>query len=159
MRKVLVFFAVLFTVAALSSAQVTNAIVTEYGIYTAKVLKAADKDGALTGSRNIIDDIEFIQNTDRIPAKLDTRFGFRFVIEGSDTKDVVLKKKVIHPPITENNKTTTSHEYDLEYTMGSTALTGYRFGAENLMVPGDWTFQLYYQGKMILEQKFTVYKP
>jgi hypothetical protein len=159
MRKAVVFVAVLLASAVLLSAQVTNAKVTEYGIYSAKILKAADKTGAITGSHDVIGDVEFIQNTDRIPAKLDTRFGFRYVIEGSGEKNVILKKKVIHPPITEKNKTTTSHEYDLDYAMGSESITGFRFGAENLMVAGEWIFQLYYQDKLVLERKFTVYKP
>jgi len=40
-----------------------------------------------------------------------------------------------------------------------TALDAYALSEDYELVEGDWTFQLWYQGQLLIEQKFTTYWP
>jgi hypothetical protein len=50
-------------------------------------------------------------------------------------------------------------EYDRAVHVGEELYTGYRFDHDWEVVPGTWTFQLWYEGRMAAEQKFTIVSP
>ena len=161
MRKTIVFGLALFLLPIITLAQeATSAKILDYGIYTQKTESTVNEASTPSTKRDVINDVTFIEKTTRIPAKKDVCFGFRFIIEGKPSEsDIVIVKKMIHPPISEAGRTYTSHEYELTYTLGTEHTTGFTFGSDYLMVPGEWTMQIFSQGKKLLEQTFTVYKP
>ena len=160
MKRIFIIAAVFMLPIISLAAEVTSAKITDFGIYSRNTIDTEKLAGAPTGNRANIDGIVFSEKTTRIPAKKDVRFGFRFVLDGTPSgSDIVIKRKVIHPPITEDKQVFTAHEYELTYTLGTETVTGYAFGSAYLMVPGEWTFQIFFEGKKLLEQTFTVYKP
>ena len=161
MRKTIVFGLALFLLPIITLAQeATSAKILDYGIYTQKTESTVKEANSPTPLRDVINDVKFIETTTRIPAKKDVCFGFRFIIEGKPHEsDIVIVKKMIHPPISEAGRTYTSNEYELTYTLGTERTTGFIFGSDYVMVPGEWTIQIFSQGKKLLEQTFTVYKP
>ena len=52
----------------------------------------------------------------------------------------------------------TRSEYDWSTTIGEQSFRIYTFDSDWEIVPGVWTQQLWYQGRMLAEQKFTVVK-
>ena len=161
MKKMLIVAALLM-IPALTMAAVTinTAKIIDYGIYTEKTVGTAKLADAPAPTRDLIDNVVFTSITNRIPAQKGVRFGVRFLLDGLPKgKEIVLVKKVLHPAITEKGKTYTAHQYEINYIMGKEFVSGFAFGSDNLIVPGDWTFQFFADGKKVLEQTFTVYKP
>jgi hypothetical protein len=49
-------------------------------------------------------------------------------------------------------------EYEIQATIGRTLYKDYGFDHDWELVPGIWTMQVWYQGRKLLEQTFTVAK-
>lgn len=162
MKKTLIAVALLLLPLVAAAAEVTGARILDFGVYTNKSVDKTTLSGSETGTRNTFtkDDIKFVEKTDKIPARLGVCFGIKYVIDGKPAgSDIAIKKIILHPAIKKDNKTYTSSEVDLTRTIGAESVSGYAFGFDYLLVPGDWTIQLYCEGKKILEKTFTVYLP
>ena len=87
-------------------------------------------------------------------------FGFRYKISGVIGQDsITLRKVVKHPPF-KNNKGEMETEYSipLKKTPKGGAIVaqeGYGLGGGSL-VPGKWTFEIWYEDQKLLSQSFTV---
>src|SRR5213075_692130 len=62
---------------------VTGATVMEVGIYTAGVIKTFDVPGVAGGTNQGLDSFTLVQATTNVPARVGTRFGFRYTIHGT----------------------------------------------------------------------------
>ena len=145
-------------VTAQDTPSVTSATVTEVGIYAAQVIKTFDVPGVIGGTNQGLDSFTLVQATTNIPARVGTRFGFRYTIHGTPTNaPVVLTMVGKHPPLKDpkTEKTQTRDEYELQSWIGQT-YTSYSFDNAWEAVPGIWEFEVWHKGKKLCEQSFTV---
>ena len=141
----------------------------EYGIYLAlRKGRIRDDISANTGKIVTLPVLELVKQTDRIPLVKDTYFAYRFSISYLP-KEVVakpfaeLRKVLIHPEMTlpDGSKTTGAEQVYRERPSAGQVLgfDGYTFSEDYELVEGDWTFQIWYEDKLLVEQKFTTYWP
>jgi hypothetical protein len=135
--------------------------VIEYGIYTGTTQNVRIEPGTATGTVTALGDIEHAATTRNIPAQQGVRFGFRFTVAGAPSGAVVnLHMVTIFPPPGLTNPATQQlkdhSEYDTTATVGTPSFKGYNFTNDWEVAPGIWTMQIWYQGRKLAEQKFTV---
>lgn len=136
---------VLTTPAMLVAADVNNIEILGYGTYKVGIAK-------------------IIKETNKIPAIKDLAFGFQYIVHGKPLSEKVkLKSLIIFPESGLMNPKTGEAGYKYEgiiyAKIGKIKRFGYVFREEWLMVPGNWTFQIWYEGKKLAEKTFTVYIP
>lgn len=137
---------------------VTGADVTEVGIYSADVMKTFPVPGVTSGTNEGLDSFTLVQATTNIPARIGTRFGFRYTIRGTPSNaPIVLTMVGEHPPYKNptTGKTQTRDEYELQSWIGQT-YTSYSFDEEWELIPGTFQFEVWHEGKKLCEQAFAV---
>ena len=114
------------------------------------------------GKENVYEDFEFVSDSNRVPAVLGNRFGFRIVLRGEpDGKIIKVKVKRHHPPMMNphKNKVISLSEYTRKFKINKAQVIGYGFDEEWELVEGDHRFELFYGGRLLTEKTFTVYRP
>jgi len=137
---------------------VTGANVTEVGIYAARVIKKFEVPGVVGGTNEGLDSFTLIQATTNIPARIGTRFGFRYTIHGTPSNaPIVLTMIGEHPPFKDpkTGKTQTKDAYQLQSWIGQT-YTSYSLDEPWALVPGKWKFEVWHKDKKLCEQSFMV---
>lgn len=138
------------------SVHVTGAKVTEVGIYQAQVLTGETNAAGL--KLQGLDEFELVNSTTNIPARVGIRFGFRYEILGTPTNaPITLTMVGKHPPIknAKTGKLETKDTYSLRSWVGKT-YTSNSLDEESDVVPGQWTFEVWHEGKKLCEQSFLV---
>ncbi len=153
----------LFIIGALSysvfgqePAKVTGAKVIEVGIYQAQVL--TDETNTAGIKLQGIDEFQLLKSTTNVPARIGVRFGFRYEILGTPINaPITLTMVGKHPPIKNSStgKVETLETYQLTSWIGKT-YTSYSLDEKADLVPGPWTFEVWYEGKKLCEQSFLV---
>jgi hypothetical protein len=169
MRKTILLTAVVFGVFSLffdadaRHVQVNSIEITEYGIYGGRKVVKMKQPGAPTGLKNMVKKIFLVNETTDIPATLGTRFGIRFVVNGSPSGDVVYITKVVILPkegleIPNEENRIFKYERKMKTKIGFYEFTGYTFDNIWETIPGKWSIQLWYDGKKLAEKQFSVHK-
>ena len=135
--------------------------VVEYGIYTTttdRVAPAPDAPGLTIRYKS---NIRHAATTREIPAQPGVEFGFKFDVVGSPAgAKVPLHVVAIFPPPglidASSNKSFSTAEYDRTDAIGPGGYLSYSFDHDWELVPGVWTFQIWNQGRMLVEEKFKV---
>ena len=118
----------------------------------------------LDGEQQNAEGARFTEQTDRIPATPGVLFGFRYKITGvTEQGTAEFKKVVTHPPI-KNEKGEIERQYSTTETLPAkngyvSEVSGYSLDRPEELVPGVWTFELWYHGQKVVSQTFTVYAP
>jgi hypothetical protein len=152
------FFTLAFNVVGQDKVSVTGASVTEVGIYSARVIKKFAVPGVTGGTNEGLDSFSLVQVTTNVPARIGTRFGFRYTIQGTPSNaPIVLTMVGEHPPYKDpkTGKTQTRDEYELQSWIGQT-YTSYLLEDESELIPGKWKFEVWHMGKKLCEQSFMV---
>jgi hypothetical protein len=142
--------------------EITGAKILNYGICTATTTKKVKAKDTASGKRKIIKDTEFVETTTKIPAILGNSFCIRYSIEGKpDDRRIKLRVKLIHPIIKNPDEGTTEtiSAIDIKPKIGSISTTNFTFDTESELIPGNYTFQIYYKDRKLLEKTFSVYLP
>ena len=142
--------------------EVEGISITDYGIYKADVMYTQEQEGVATGKFHKFTHPELIEKTERIPAVLGTEFGVRYIIKGSPKGESThVVEKWIHPELKNprTKKAFGTSEYVASSETGKVLYSAYKFEKSWELVPGKWTFQIYYDGKKLLEHTFNVYEP
>jgi len=181
MKRFMIFFAVVFTMTSAAiaikfnnerqnkvSADVVsepNGRVLQYGVYElvrgGKVVKS---DVTSTGKAISKPTIQKVKQTKRVELKKDVYFAYQYRLSNFATNKpmVKLKRTLTHPEITlPDGRKITQSEYMIKGRLQQGevfAFDGYALNEDYEMVEGDWIFQIWYQGKKLVEQKFTSYK-
>jgi hypothetical protein len=141
----------------------------EHGIYNA-LRKGRPRDELTANTGKVMNRpvLELAEQTDRIPLVKDTYFAYRYRILDLP-KDVVkrpaveLRKVLIHPEMTlpdGSTATGSDRTFKGRTSVGQViGFDGYAFNEDYELVEGDWTFQIWYQDQMLVEQTFTMYWP
>lgn len=143
--------------------QIDRIDVVEYGIYTVNTESTLSAPGVAGGTRNIVSDIRHAATTRNVPAQKGVKFGYRFTVIGAPAGTIVPIHMVVILPLPglrdpAMQKPFTRDEYDRTAGIGTTSFTTYSLDDDWEVVPGIWTFQIWYQGRKLAEQKFTVVK-
>jgi len=141
------------------TAKVEQIDVRDYGIYTADKTASATNDMGL--AHNTVNNIQYIASTSTIPAKIGTKFGFRYTISGTPYDGrVSIKQVTIYPPAGVTNPKTGllfTNSFSTVYRVGMPPIfAGYDIDAPWEQVPGIWTIQLWIGDRKFAEQSFTV---
>jgi hypothetical protein len=118
----------------------------------------------LDGEQQNAEGARFTEQTNRIPATPGVQFGFRYKITGvTEQGTVEFKKVVAHPPI-KNQKGEVERQYSTIETLPTkngyvSEGSGYSLDRPEELVPGVWTFELWYHEEKVVSQTFTVYTP
>src|SRR5262249_28810241 len=133
-------------------------------IYQAQTIEQVRVGSTAAGKVSAIDDIQLVQQTTTVSMRPGIRFGFRYSVIGSPNGATVPVKVVtLFPERGLYNPDKGQPFYRDEYmptlALGATAYTGYRFGQPWELVPGVWVFQIWYQDRMLAEQRFMVVWP
>jgi hypothetical protein len=159
----LLFLLLTATSASAQVPQVERIDVVEYGIYTANAESRQSMPGSVAGNLTIEKDIRLLQTTRSVPARRGVEFGFRYVAIGAPVGVAVPFHMVtIFPsPGLKNPRQTADHdrnEFDRTKMIGTTQFRSYVLDNDWEVVPGVWIFQVWYQGRKLAEQKFTLVK-
>jgi hypothetical protein len=118
-----------------------------------------------TASQNLVgySNIVYLQEgATRIPAKYKAVMCITYKITGSPQGvPVEIQMRTIHPPILNPRTQVTSFtdEWTEDKTLGEVYFRGYEFANDWEIAPGNWTFEFWYNNRMLGSKKFTVYKP
>jgi hypothetical protein len=146
-----------------------SGLIFEYGIYT-PMRKGRVRDELASNTGKVINKpvLEFSEKTARIPLVKDTYFAYRYRLlnfprEEAKKPAIELRKVLIHPEMKlPDGGTSTGHdrEFKARASVGQViGFDGYAFNEDYELVEGDWTFQIWYQDQMLVEQTFTMYWP
>jgi Domain of unknown function (DUF3859) len=137
--------------------------IVDYGLYTNNVTAKESAPNVPGGSRNIVKEIRHAATTRTVPAQQGVVFGFNFTVVGAPAGTVVPLHMVdVYPPPglrdPATQKLSDHAEYNRTATIGSQTFTSYGFDHDWELVPGVWTIQIWYEGRKLAEQQFTVVK-
>ena len=146
------------------TARVDRVDVVDYGIYQTEMTKQTSTPGVVAGTVRTLTNIKNSEVTRTIPAQPGVRFGFRYNVIGAPNGAQVsmtvvhrFPKQGLRRPGTA--ETVYREEYVAAKTIGHEGYTDYGFDHDWELVPGAWTIELWYQGRKLAEQSFTVVKP
>ena len=106
-------------------------------------------------------DYKFVSKTTVVPARRGVGFGIEYRVRGAP-KDVKVPLRMVtifpsgglHNPKT--GKTVLRNEYVEEKPVGALLLKGYTLDDDWEVVPGTWTFQIWFGDQLLAEKVFTV---
>ena len=109
--------------------------------------------------------IELLTTTDRIPLVKDAHMSLQYRIWNLPEQPAYIKLRRVlkHPVMTLPDGTqTTGSDYMINgrVSIGQViAYTGYGLNEDYEMLEGEWTFQIWYEDKKLVEHTFTTYWP
>jgi antitoxin component of MazEF toxin-antitoxin module len=155
----LFFFAATFSRAADAQPTITGAEIINYGTYSTGESNVYDDPNSPTGKVGLgVTTPE--KQTDNIPAKLNTCFGFYFVIHGKPADAPITMKEVVkHPPMVNAQTGESSTEYSEAIQLkleDRQCAVQWVLSHDWEIVKGEWTFELFDGDHELLSQKFNV---
>jgi hypothetical protein len=109
--------------------------------------------------------IQLVKTTTRIPLVKDAHMSLQYRIWNLPEQPAYIKLRRVlkHPAMTlPDGKVSTGSDYMINghVSIGQViAYTGYGLNEEYEMLEGEWTFQIWYQDKKLVEQTFVTYWP
>jgi hypothetical protein len=109
--------------------------------------------------------VELMRKTERIPLIKGGQMYFQYRIWPLPAQPayVELRRVVKHPEINlPDGSVSTGSDYMIKGKISANqviAYTGYGLDEDYELVEGDWVFEIWYQDKKVIEQKFTTYRP
>jgi hypothetical protein len=151
--------ALVFATAA-HAQKVDRVIITEPGLYDYDVEKIDKTPDSVSTGFKTIKNVRFLRSVDRIPATVGTSFGFRFQIIGEPQGETVNLRFVTRFPAgglrNPQGRVLTVSENDRPHRIGENNFRTYTFDEPWEAVPGTWTLEFWYQGRMVGSHKFEV---
>lgn len=152
--------------AAAQAAAVAGITITKVGTYTAQSTSAPAGAGQQSPTNTVGTDTDwhFVSEGADVPAKVGTRFGIEFRLDGTPPGErATLHMVLTFPPQGIRNPNTGERLYNAriafpDMKIGALCLLGYGFDNDWEIVPGVWTEQIWYQDRMLAERSFTVGK-
>lgn len=158
MKTILALFLILLTARSAPAVEVTGAEIVEFGTF--RKLAVSENSRApksLTGEIHAVREAVLDESGTDIHASLGTSFGVRVKINGKPADaPVTCTFRWAHPKMTDpgTGKVSETDEWEATATIGLAQYTGFTFDADWELVPGKWTLQLIYDGKVLAEKTF-----
>jgi hypothetical protein len=150
--------------AGAAQAQTIDAIrFSNAGIYRFETERLENAPNSIKGYFRIVKNMQLVERTERIPAAVGVSLGVNFDIVGQPNGTPVTIRFITRfpPPGLRDPKTGTVHQMsvnDRQFRIGDFSFRSYSFDEEWEIVPGVWSLEFWYEGKMIAAQKFEVVK-
>ncbi|CAM3602022.1 DUF3859 domain-containing protein [Pseudomonas wadenswilerensis] len=142
----------LMLVSGLAAAEVRVDGPVEYGLFETRHQNFQPGERVLTQSN------QTIQPTDEIPARLGSKFGMRYRLEGKVAEDTPLTLLYLTPGVrTPDGKRHDKFEVVQKLVPGAAQdVMAYEFTENHEVVPGQWHFMVFQGDRLLAEQRFTV---
>ena len=143
------------------AAEIEGGEVLKFGIFKTELIRTEAVSEAAGGTKGVVKNQKLVEATTRIPALKGLEFGFEYVIRGQPAGDTVeVTHRYLHPSMTnpQTKKFFGSQTTRGKQKIGRTAYVGYEFEDDWEAVPGEWTIQVFCQGKKIAEKSFQITK-
>ncbi|PRA69360.1 helicase [Pseudomonas sp. MYb187] len=142
----------LLLVSGLTSAEVRVQGPIEYGLFETRHQNFQPGERVLTMSN------QTIQQTEEIPARLGSKFGMRYRLEGKVAEDTPLILLYLTPGVrTPDGKRHDKFEVVQKLVPGAAQdVMAYEFTENHEVVPGQWHFMVFQGDRLLAEQRFTV---
>lgn len=142
----------LMLVSGLAAAEVRVDGPVEYGLFETRHQNFQPGERVLTQSN------QTIQPTDEIPARLGSKFGMRYRLEGKVAEDTPLTLLYLTPGVrTPDGKRHDKFEVVQKLVPGAAQdVMAYEFTENYEVVPGQWHFMVFQGDRLLAEQRFTV---
>ncbi|AIL62748.1 DUF3859 domain-containing protein [Pseudomonas alkylphenolica] len=142
----------LLLVSGLAGAEVRVEGPIEYGLFETRHQNFQPGERVLTQSN------QTIQSTDQIPARLGSKFGMRYRLEGKVADDTPLTLLYFTPGVrTPDGKRHDKFEVVQKLVPGAAQdVMAYEFTENHEVVPGQWHFMVFQGDRLLAEQRFTV---
>jgi len=145
--------AALLLASGLAQAEVRVEGPVEYGIF------ASDYQDFKPGERVLMRSKQDIEQTDRIPARLGTKFGMRYSLVGKSASDEPLTLLYLTPGVV----TADGARHDKFVVMQKVLpeapmdVMAFEFSEPHEVVPGEWHFLVFQGDRKLAEQRFQVH--
>ena len=142
----------LMLVSGLAAAEVRVDGPVEYGLFETR------HQNFQPGERVLAQSNQTIQPTDEIPARLGSKFGMRYRLEGKVAEDTPLTLLYLTPGVrTPDGKRHDKFEVVQKLVPGAAQdVMAYEFTENHEVVPGQWHFMVFQGDRLLAEQRFTV---
>jgi hypothetical protein len=109
-----------------------------------------------TGFRSYLEDFAVINKTDSIEMKLGSRFGVEYQLVSSKELSIPLEAEWVFPRkiINTEGKAFKNLRYNTSRSTNEKTFSSYSLDKEFELVPGRWTFRLYFKKKIIYQRYF-----
>lgn len=143
--------------------KVERIIITDPGFYEFDVEKVDKGPDSVSTGFKTIKNVRLVRRAERIPAVVGTSFGVTFEVVGEPKgQPVTIRFVTRFPPGGLRNPQTGRvllvAENDRVHTIGQTTYRSYTFDEPWEAVPGIWTLEFWYQGRLVGSQRFEVVK-
>ncbi len=159
---------------------ISGAEIIEYGLYHADRFGRIEGRDTSLGSLTVLnkETVRLVEKTTRIPAEIGNTFGIAYILHGTPhNADVELTIRVITPGLTrppepgpqlytaqgirfpgrQGAGARTTEQWPSHANLNKPAYDFFGFEHDWELVPGQWTFQVWYRDAMLTEQSFEVY--
>ena len=144
--------------AAHAHAQSVSVSIIEHGLYTAEITATERMPNGV--ERNLLRNICHVVTTDKVPARLNVMFGFRFRTEGTPTGEVVELTRVTRYPVSVKPPAALGavreYGHDILVQIGRVSYIGYGFDHDWELQTGRWTLELWQGRRKLAEKTFEV---
>ena len=157
----LLSIALLATQALAADAEVTGIEIVNFGIYTVDVTSREANPGGVAHSA--VANPKLAVHTTTIPAQLGLSFGFQYKLLGSPAGAKVDIHRVTRFPKVGLRAPGGSapryvSERDLSVAIGEVLYMGYGLTESWEVVPGEWSIEIWHNGRKLADRHFTLVK-
>jgi hypothetical protein len=141
--------------------QVDGVTISNPGIYSLSIMKDIPDPNTAEGVRHTVGDISLVSTTTTIPARIGVHFGFYFTVTGAPSGTSVPIRYINRFPSAglanpATGESTHQEEYTQDQSIGGSTYKGWSFDHDYELVPGTWTFEIWYGDRKLGEQSFEV---
>ena len=164
--KKIIAVAVCVLLPVLASAQETRetfvsaAQVVSYGIFKSRYQSRQKGFTDASPAADTVEGVRFIKVTNQIPAELNLGFGIEYIVNTRPKGQPIRVTAVIKFPegglIQPHGRTYKESRESMRINIGEPIFYGYGFDEEWEMVPGEWTFEVWYKKSRLVRKRFTV---
>ena len=132
-----------------------------YGIIETEQNTIVPDKNSPTGHQYLFSDARLLSKTASIPARMGTTFGVMWTPTGPSSEIIEVMRVIRMPGIKNPATGEVVHKWvgKIEAELGSPNALTYTIGADWQAVPGTWTFEIWYQGRKVIDHSFTLYNP
>jgi hypothetical protein len=148
-------------VATAADIRVERIDIVDAGIYTVATGEETADPNVPTGTIATPTTATLVEATTGIPGRRGLEFGFRYEIVGAPAgAEVALDFVILYPPPglidPADPEPVLASRFTRPKQIGEAIYLGYGFEDNWEIVPGEWTFEIWYDGAKLAERRFTV---
>jgi len=157
---ILSFLSILLSNSSIHSELVTDNVtakIIEFGIYELTGHTKIVNSSETAGKSRYVSKVNFLKNTQDVPAILGNRFGFSYITSGLPKNSIAEIKIVYNHPVFKGKAGFIRKGLHNTNDNGSfKAIAGYGFDREFELVPGIWTIEIWSKDNLLVAKSFNI---